>query len=143
MNSFHNGSFGSQSRLGDCLSSRADLWFGVSRGLVLGPLLLTLCATPLGRMVCEHSVPRRLCADDGRLCVSFASGDSAAALDGLRSCLASVQSWLSTGRLTLSPDKTQFLLAGNGRQRSRWSLCFRLSFSVSRLALLDLLAVLV
>ena len=49
----------------------------------------------------------------------IASGDSAAALNALQSCLASVQSWMSTKKLKLNPDKTEFLLIGNERQRSK------------------------
>ena len=79
-------------RLGDCLSSTADLKFGVPRGSVLGPLLFMLYTTPLSSIIFEHAIPHHLYADDSHLYVSFASGDSAAALNGLQSRLASVQS---------------------------------------------------
>ena len=55
---------------------------------------------------------------------SFASGDSAAALNGLQLCVASVQSWMSTNKLKLNPDKTEFLLIGNERQRSKYRSMF-------------------
>ena len=61
----------------------------------------------------EHAIPHHLYADDSQLYVSFASGVSTAALNGLQSCLASVQSWMSTNTLKLNPDKTEFLLIGN------------------------------
>ena len=69
-------------------------------------------------MIFEHAIPHHLYADDSQLYVSFASGDSAAALNGLQSCLASVQSWMSTNKLKVNPDKTEFLLIGNERQQS-------------------------
>ena len=75
-------------------------------------------------MICEHAIPHHLYADDSQLYVSFASGDSAAALNGLQSCLASVQSWMSTNKLKLNPDKTEFLLIGNERQRSKYLSMF-------------------
>ena len=78
-------------KLGDCLSSKADLKFGVPHGSVLGPLLFTLYTTPLINMIFEHAIPHHFYADDSQLYVSFASGDSAATLKGLQSCLASVQ----------------------------------------------------
>ena len=56
--------------------------------------------------------------------ISFSSGNSAAALNGLQSCLASVQSWMSTNKLKLNPDKTEFLLIGNKRQRSKYLSMF-------------------
>ena len=106
-------------KLGDCLSSKADLKFGVPQGSVLSPLLFTFYTTPLSSMICEHAIPHHLYADNSQLYVSFASGDSAAAPNGLQSCLASVQSWMSTNKLKLNPDKTEFLLTGDERQRSK------------------------
>ena len=61
-------------------------------------------------MIFEHAIPHHLYADDSQLYVSFASGGSAAALTGLRLCLASVQSWMSTNKLKRNPDKAEFLL---------------------------------
>ena len=106
--------------LGDSLSSKADLKIGVRQGSVLGPLLFTLYTTPLSSMIYEHAIPHHLYADDSQLYVSFASGDSAAALNGLQSCLASVQSWMSTNKLKLNSDETDFLIIGNERQCSKY-----------------------
>ena len=54
----------------------------------------------------------------------FASGYSAAALNGLQSCLASVQSWMLTNKLKLNPDETEFFLIGNERQQSKYLSIF-------------------
>ena len=70
-------------------------------------------------MFSGHAIPHHLYTDDSRLYVSFASGDFPAAVNGLQSCLASVQSWMSTNKLNLNPDKGKFLLIGNKRQRSK------------------------
>ena len=102
-------------KIGDCLFSKADLKFGVPQGSVFGPLLFTLYTTTLRSMIFEHAIPHHLYANDSQLYVSFVSGDSAAALNGLQSCLASVQSWMSTNKLKLNPDKTEFFLIGNKR----------------------------
>ena len=107
-------------KLGDCLSSKADLKFGVPQGSLLGPLLFTLYPTPLSSMIFEHAIPHHLYADDSQQYVSFASGDSAAELNGLQSCLASVQSWISTNKLKLNPDKSEFLFIGNERKQSKY-----------------------
>ena len=111
-------------KLGNCLSSRSDLSFGVPQGSVLGPLLFTLYTTPLSNLVSGHAIPHHIYADDSQLYVSFSSGNSAAALNGLQSCFASVQSRMSTNKLKLNPDKTEFLLIGNERQRSKYLSMF-------------------
>ena len=49
---------------------------------------------------------------------------TAAALNGLQSCLASVQSWMLMNKLKLNPDKTEFLLTSNERQRSKYHSMF-------------------
>ena len=72
----------------------------------------------------NHAILHHLYADDSQLYVSFASGDSAVALNGLQSCLASLQSLMSTKKLKLNPDKTEFLLIGNERQRSKYLSMF-------------------
>ena len=111
-------------KLGNCLPSRSDLPFGVPQGSVLGPLLFTLYTTPLSSLVSGHAIPHHLYAEDSQLYVSLSSGDSAAALNGLPSCLTSVQSWMSTNKLKLNPDKTEFLLIENERQWSKYLSMF-------------------
>ena len=106
------------------MSSKANLKFRVPQRLVLRPLLFTLYTTPLSSMIFEHAIPHHLYADDSQLYVSFVSGDSAAALNSLQSCLASVQSGMSTNKLKLNPDKTEFLLIGNERQGSKYLSMF-------------------
>ena len=96
-------------KLGNCLSCKADLPFGVPRGSVVSPLLCTFYTTPLSSVISRHAIPHHLYADDSQLYVSFASGDSAAAPNGLQSCLASVQSWMSLNKLKLNLHKTEFL----------------------------------
>ena len=69
-------------------------------------------------------IPHHLYADDSELYISFSSGNSAAALNGLQSGLASVQSWMSTNKMKLNPDKTELLLIGNEGQRSKYLSMF-------------------
>ena len=75
-------------------------------------------------MIFEHVIPHRLYADDIQRYVSFASEASAAALNGLQSCLAPVQSWISTNKLKVNPEKNEFLLIGNKRQQSKYLSMF-------------------
>ena len=87
-------------------------------------LRFLLYTTPLSSLISGHAIPHHLYADDSQLYISFSSGNSAAALNGLQSCLASVQSRMSTNKLKLNPDKTEFLLIGNEQQRSNYLSMF-------------------
>ena len=69
-------------------------------------------------------MPHHLYANDSQLYVSFASGDSVAALNGLQSCLASVQSRMPRNKLKLNPVKTEFLLIGNEWKWSKYLYMF-------------------
>ena len=80
-------------------------------------------STPLSSLIFGHAIHHHLYADDSQLYISFSSGNSAAALNGLQSCWASVQSWMSTNKLKLNPDKTEFLI-GNERQQSKYLSIF-------------------
>ena len=74
----------------------------------------------------------------------FASEDSASALNGLVTCLASVQSCMSTNKLKLNPGhiKLNSSLSGTNDSGANASLCFLLSFSVSKLTKQNLLGIL-
>ena len=128
-------------KLDNCLSSRCDLSFGVPQGSVLGPQLFTLYSTPLSSLISGHAIPHHLYADDSQLYVSFSSGNSSAELSGLQSCLASVQSWMSTNKLKLNPDKTKFLLIWEWTATEKISLCFQWSFWILNATQQNLLAI--
>ena len=84
-------------------------------------------------MISGYAIPHHLYADDSQLYVSLASGDSAVALNGLQACLASVQSWMSTNKLKLNPDKTEFLFIGIERKWSKYHSLFSIElFSVKK-----------
>ena len=111
-------------KLGNCLSSKSDISFGVRQGSVLGPLLVILYTTQLSSLISGHAIPHQLYADDSQLYISVSSSNSAAALNGLQSFLASVQSWTLMNKLKLNPDETELLLIGNERQRSQYLSMF-------------------
>ena len=107
-------------KLGNCLSSNSDLSFGVPQGSVLSPLLLhyiPLHSVARFRGILSHIISMLMIASRFWF---FSPRNSAAALNGLQSCLASVQSWMSTNKLKLNQDKTEFPLIGNERQWSKY-----------------------
>ena len=120
-------------RFGDCLSFKADLKFGGPQGVSFR----SSAFHTLHRATEQHD----LYADDSQLYVFFTSGDSAAALNGLQSCLATAQSCILTNKLKLYPDKTELLLIETSDSGANTSLCILLSFSMSKLTLLNLLGI--
>lgn len=116
-----------QVKLGDNLSSRMSLPFGVPQGSVLGPLLFTMYTSPLSDVIDQQSVPHQLYADDTQLYVSFSTEDSTESLRLLQDCLCCIQNWMFQNKLKLNPDKTEFLLIGHERQRGKYLSLFPIS----------------
>ena len=109
-------------------SDPLPLTTGVPQGSVLGPLLFTLYTSPISEIFTSPNISFHLYADDTQLYISFSSSDSTSALNTLSTCLDAVYSWLTLNRLSVNPDKTEYLLFGTPQQRSKMtqtSLDFR------------------
>ena len=84
-----------QVKFGECLSRKVDLPFGVPQGSVLGRLLFTTYTTPLSLVVSQYDISHHFYDNDSQLYVSFSSRNAAVSLSSLKSCLDSVQLWMS------------------------------------------------
>ena len=58
-------------------------------------------------------------ADDTQLYVHLTHKNVASALDKLSHCLEDVKRWLSTNKLKLNPDKTEFIVFGSKSQHEK------------------------
>ena len=49
--------------------------------------------------------------------------NASAAFENLNRCLDDVKEWMSTSKLKLNPDKTEFIIFGSKRQRDKLKAC--------------------
>ena len=75
-------------------------------------MLYLLYASPLGDSVREHGLSFHFYADDSQLYTYFACNDTSdlvAAKQRLKNCVADINLWMTTNKLKLNNDKSEFL----------------------------------
>ena len=63
-------------------------------------------------------------ADDSQVYIHLSQKNVSAAFIKLNRCLDDVKQWMSTSKLKLNPDKTEFIIFGSKRQRDKLKACF-------------------
>ena len=63
--------------------------------------------------------------------------NASAAFKQLNRCLNDVKEWMSTSKLKLNPDKTEFIIFGSKRQRDKLKACFPIDILGSLLCPVD------
>ena len=111
-------------KLMDCLSSPAEVACGVPQGSVLCHCYPLSTLPSLSFVVQSHNVKHHLYADDTRIYLFLSLKNPDISLEILTKCLQDVSSWMSSRKLKLNPDKTDFLLIGSKVQRENFSKCF-------------------
>ena len=61
-------------------------------------------------------------ADDTQVLVHLSQKNTSAAFEQLNRCLA--KEWMSTSKLKLNPEKTEFIFFGLKRKRDKLKVCF-------------------
>ena len=90
-----------------------------------GPLLFSLYTTPLSLIISKYKgIKFHFYADDSQIYVHLSQKNASAAFEQLNRCLNDVKDWMSTSKLKLNPDKTEFIIFGSKRQRDKLKACF-------------------
>ena len=88
------------------------LKFGVPQGSVLGPLLFSLYAQPLSKVIESHNCQYHKYADDTEVSKSAQPSDFTPLERDIQACINDVMSWMFSNKLKLNPDKTEVMLVG-------------------------------
>jgi hypothetical protein len=101
----------------DGLSSRShQLECGVPQGSVLGPLLFILFTADVELIAQRAGLVIHSYADDIQLLGRTSTENVVALSDTFARCIGEINDWMTSNRLKLNPDKTQFIWLGT-RQR--------------------------
>ena len=128
----------SVNKIGSTLLDVCKLLFGIPQDSVLGSLLFSFYTTPLSLIIGKHKgIKFHFYADDSQVYVHLSQKNASAAFEQLNRCLNDVKEWMSTSKLKLNPDKTEFIILGSKRQRDKLKACFPIDILGSPLCPVD------
>ena len=95
------------------LSSIGLITTGVPQGSVLGPLLFLLYSADVPLIANQHGLGIHYYADDGQIYVFDKAAAAVGMINKVASCIEEIDRWMSSNRLKLNSEKTQFIWLGS------------------------------
>jgi len=102
-------------KIGDTMSSIAELLFGVPQGSLLGPILFILYTKALQKIAAKYGLSIRLYADDSQLYIGFHHNRPSELEDvklRVKLCLEEIKAWMLMNFMKLNESKTELLVFG-------------------------------
>ena len=93
----------------DIRSSTKQLVRGVPQGSVLGPVLFLLYTTEIQNIIRSFGLEAHVYADDNQLYFHAAPAEVSSIERRFVTCIQAINQWMSSNRLKLNPDKTEFI----------------------------------
>ena len=121
-------------KIGSVLSDAKRLLYGVPQGSALGSILFLLHTTPLSKVIQNHP---GICFTFMLMTQSYTFISHISMPLRLKNCLDDVRKWLSTNKLKLNPDKTEFILFGSKTVHTKLDKFFTVNILSSLLSPAD------